>query len=188
MNKTIAILFLCWATSASADQPFPPGPYGSGSQLSLSPTGSYTVGSITASTVTSTQFFGGGSNLTGVVADALRSSTTIVNVSSATAPTAGQVLTAVGSSSATWQTPSGSGSILILDSTPTVGGAVAEAVIVTGLLTTDTILSVTQRIQGSATRTSLPFIGWNTVINGGLTAEWVADPGPNAVLRVAIKR
>lgn len=38
--------------------------------------------------------------------DALNSATTVVNVSSATAPSSGQVLTATSSTAATWQTPS----------------------------------------------------------------------------------
>lgn len=38
-------------------------------------------------------------------ADALNSATTTVNVSSATAPSSGQVLTATSSTAATWQTP-----------------------------------------------------------------------------------
>lgn len=42
--------------------------------------------------------------------DALNSATTVVNVSAATAPTSGQVLTATGGSAATWQTPAGGGS------------------------------------------------------------------------------
>lgn len=41
--------------------------------------------------------------------DALKSATTTVNVASATAPSTGQVLTATGSTAATWQTPSGGG-------------------------------------------------------------------------------
>ncbi len=41
--------------------------------------------------------------------DALNSATTVVNVSSATAPSSGQVLTATGSTAATWQTPTSSG-------------------------------------------------------------------------------
>jgi hypothetical protein len=44
-----------------------------------------------------------------VTARALQSLTTQVNVSNATAPSAGQVLTATGSIAATWQTPSASG-------------------------------------------------------------------------------
>lgn len=42
-----------------------------------------------------------------VTANNLRSATTSVNVSSATAPTSGQVLTATSSTAATWQTPTG---------------------------------------------------------------------------------
>lgn len=47
--------------------------------------------------------------LTMVQAPALRSATTTVNVSSATAPTSGQVLTATSGTAATWQTPIGTG-------------------------------------------------------------------------------
>lgn len=43
------------------------------------------------------------------IAYALRSATTVVDVSAATAPTAGQVLTAVDDSTAEWQDPSGGG-------------------------------------------------------------------------------
>lgn len=43
---------------------------------------------------------------TAAKANALNSATTVVNVSSATAPTAGQVLTATSGTAATWQTPS----------------------------------------------------------------------------------
>jgi hypothetical protein len=41
--------------------------------------------------------------------NALQSATTTINVSSATAPSAGQVLTATSGTAATWQTPSGGG-------------------------------------------------------------------------------
>jgi hypothetical protein len=47
--------------------------------------------------------------LTVIQAPALRSATTTVNVSSAAAPSAGQVLTATSSTAATWQTPSSAG-------------------------------------------------------------------------------
>lgn len=49
-------------------------------------------------------------------ARALRSATTIVDVASATAPSSGQVLTATGSTAATWQTASSSGSATAIDS------------------------------------------------------------------------
>jgi hypothetical protein len=78
--------------------------------------------------------------------------------------------------------------ILAFTSNPSIGGAVSEAMTVTGLLATDTILAVTQMTQGGATRTSLPLIGWDTVVNNGLTAHWVANPGVGAVLLVAVKR
>lgn len=44
--------------------------------------------------------------------DALNSASTTVNVSSATAPTSGQVLTAISGTAATWQTPSGGATTL----------------------------------------------------------------------------
>ena len=49
--------------------------------------------------------------------NALNSATTVVNVSSATAPTNGQILTATGGTAATWQTPSGGGATLSNDTT-----------------------------------------------------------------------
>lgn len=48
-------------------------------------------------------------NDTAAAANALNSATTTINVNGATAPVAGQVLTAVNSTSANWQTPSGGG-------------------------------------------------------------------------------
>jgi len=47
---------------------------------------------------------------TSTAANGLKSATTTVSVSGATAPTSGQVLTATSGSTATWQTPSGGGS------------------------------------------------------------------------------
>jgi hypothetical protein len=49
---------------------------------------------------------GTATGLTSGITNALASATTTVNVSSATAPTAGQVLTATSGTAATWQTPS----------------------------------------------------------------------------------
>lgn len=80
-------------------------------QLIGSGSGSGTVTSVTSAnadatvaTTTTTPV------ITIVQAPALRSATTTVNVSSATAPTSGQVLTATSGTAATWQTPSaGSG-------------------------------------------------------------------------------
>lgn len=43
--------------------------------------------------------------------DALNSATTVIDVSAATAPTTGQVLTATSPTAATWQTPSTGGNV-----------------------------------------------------------------------------
>lgn len=84
-------------------------------------------------------------------------------------------------------TPGGS-QILAFESTPTVGGAVQETVAVVGLLATDTILSVSQQTFGAATRTSLPLIGWSGVADDSITLDWIADPGPGAVVVIAVSR
>ena len=51
--------------------------------------------------------FNQGTTGTAAKADALNSATTVVNVSGATAPAAGQILTATSSTAATWQGISG---------------------------------------------------------------------------------
>lgn len=83
---------------------------------------------------------------------------------------------------------SASSNILAFTSTATVGGADQETVAVTGLLATDTILSVSQKTFGSATRTSQMLIQWSNVANNAITLDWVADPGSGAVVVVAVKR
>lgn len=65
------------------------------------------------------------------------------------------------------------------------GGGATEALTCTGLLTTDTILAVTQQTPGA---NSLPLLGWSTVVLNGLTGVWSADPGAGAVVLVAVKR
>ena len=63
----------------------------------------------TPSALVATNATGTATGLTSGITNALKSATTTVNVSSATAPTVGQVLTATSSTAATWQTPSGGG-------------------------------------------------------------------------------
>ena len=60
----------------------------------------------TPSALVGTNITGTGTGFTSGITNALKSATTTVNVSSATAPTVGQVLTATGGSAATWQNPS----------------------------------------------------------------------------------
>ena len=60
-----------------------------------------------------TNLTGTATGLTSGITNALKSATTTVDVSAATAPSSGQVLTATASTTATWQTPSSSLSSLI---------------------------------------------------------------------------
>lgn len=79
-------------------------------------------------------------------ATALKSATTAVDVSAATAPTSGQVLTATAGNAATWQTPAGGGATLgantftalqtITPSSANVAGLAVSGVSVTGSNTT----------------------------------------------------
>lgn len=63
----------------------------------------------TPSSGTATNLSGTATGLTSGITQALASATTTVNVSSATAPSSGQVLTATSSTAATWQAASGGG-------------------------------------------------------------------------------
>lgn len=54
-----------------------------------------------------TNVTGTATGLTSGITNALKSATTTVDVSAATAPSSGQVLTATSSTAATWQTPAG---------------------------------------------------------------------------------
>ena len=77
------------------------------------------LGTPSAGTLTNCTFPTLNQDTTGTAAktNALNSATTVVNVSSSTAPTTGQVLTATGGTAATWQTPSGGGAALSNDTT-----------------------------------------------------------------------
>lgn len=76
-------------------------------------------------------------------------------------------------------------SIAKIDSSASLGGAAFETLVVTGLLATDTILSVSQFTKGA---NSVAAIGWDTQANNSLKVYWTADPGVGAVVRVAYKR
>lgn len=75
--------------------------------------------------------------------------------------------------------------ILTFESSASVGGAATEALTVTGLLSTDTILAVTQKTKGAQ---NLPLLGYTTQANNALTAVWSATPGAGAVILVTVKR
>lgn len=75
--------------------------------------------------------------------------------------------------------------IKTLTSTAGAGGGATEAMVLTGLLTTDTILSVTQKTKGA---NSLPLLGYSTQAANALTGIWSADPGAGAVIVVTVLR
>lgn len=77
------------------------------------------------------------------------------------------------------------GGVTALISLPSIGGASFEALTIPGLLASDMILAITQQVSGTS---NLPIVGFNTLINNGLTVLWNADPGPNAIVIVALKR
>lgn len=80
----------------------------------------------------------------------------------------------------------GEGQVLQLESAASAGGGATEDdVVVAGLLATDEILSVSQRVEGG---NSLALIGWSDQQDGSLDLTWTGDPGAGAIVRVAIKR
>lgn len=76
-------------------------------------------------------------------------------------------------------------SIRVFTSAAGAGGAVSEAMTLTGILSTDTILSVTQKTPGA---NGLAMVGYSTLATNALTVIWHADPGAGAVVIVAVKR
>lgn len=77
------------------------------------------------------------------------------------------------------------GGIYKFTSAASVGGAASEVFTVTGLLATDTILSVSQSIKGA---NSLPLLGFNTQAANALTGVYSADPGAAAKIVVTVLR
>lgn len=65
------------------------------------------------------------------------------------------------------------------------GGATENDVVVTGLLTTDVILSVSQRVPGG---NNLAPIGWADQKAGSLDLTWTGDPGAGAIVEVLVLR
>lgn len=70
-------------------------------------------------------------------------------------------------------------------SNASAGGSASEVYVVTGLLSTDTVIAVSQSIKGS---NSLPLLGYNTVANNALTGVYSADPGTGAKIVVTVLR
>lgn len=78
-----------------------------------------------------------------------------------------------------------------LDSAASAGGSATETYTVTGLLTTDTILAVTQFVDGAGAGVGI--LGYGNASGAAAAANalavvYDADPGAGAKVRVAIKR
>lgn len=95
----------------------------------------------------------------GRTANALRSATTIVDTSAATAPTSGQVLTATAGTTATWQTPAAGG-------TGAVGVPCGRLTLTTGVPVT------TADVTGATTIYYTPYCGNNIPLWNG--SAWAA--------------
>ena len=74
----------------------------------------------------------------------------------------------------------------LLTSNPGGSGFASVNFVVPGLLTTDTILAVTQKTPG-AVPTSV-MVGYSTQITNGLTVQYTADPGGSEVVIVTVLR
>ncbi len=78
-----------------------------------------------------------------------------------------------------------------LDSAATAGGNATETCTVTGLLTTDVLLSVVQFVDGAGAAVGILAWGGATgvcSVADQLSVTWNADPGAGAKIRVAVSR
>lgn len=108
-----------------------------------------------------------GNSATATAASGLLSATTTVSVSAAAAPTTGQVLKATSSTTATWQSESGSGSV----ATDAIWDVAGDTVYGTG--------------ANTASRLAIGAALSVYCVNSGATApEWVASNGTGSIARV----
>ena len=73
--------------------------------------------------------------------------------------------------------------IQVYTSSAGAGGAATEAMTLTGLGASDTILSVVQKTKGA---NNLPLLGYTTQAANALTAVWSANPGAGSVIVVTV--
>ena len=104
----------------------------------------------------------------------------------------GKVLTATSPTAATWQAPTGSTIVPILSTGNSPATGVNQTATVPGLLTTDTLVSVTQITTGSAGTQPLLYIsgltGLHPTVAGQIGINFVADPGSGTVVLVSVLR
>lgn len=65
------------------------------------------------------------------------------------------------------------------------GGSTSETLVVTGLLSTDIILAVSQKTEGA---NSVAIIAWLNQLDDSLDIKWTGDPGNGAIIEVLIQR
>lgn len=75
--------------------------------------------------------------------------------------------------------------VLCYQSAASAGGAATEALAVSGLLASDSIVSVSQKSAGA---NGMPLLGYDFLGAGSLTGIWSVDPGAGAVLHVCVGR
>lgn len=63
------------------------------------------------------------------------------------------------------------------------GGSASEAMVVSGLSATDTVLAITQKTKGG---NSTAIVQYATLIDNGVTITWTANPGANAIVEVLV--
>ena len=110
-----------------------------------------------------TNVTGTAASLTSGITNALKSATTTVNVSSATAPSSGQVLTATSSTAATWQAPAAGGQPTPTSSSFPVGMS--------------TLLRIFSGSVTAGSTTAGSGLRSVTVVNGGATSNGAAQTG-----------
>lgn len=126
----------------------------------------------TPSSLTGTNITGTAAGLTAGVSNGLKSATTTVSVSAATAPSSGQVLTATSSTAATWQSVTGTGDVtaaaafgtdnVLIRSDGTSKGTQATGIVVSDADAVSGIASMT--VEGAVTAGSIAY-------NGALAAD-----------------
>lgn len=81
--------------------------------------------------------------------------------------------------------------VVVLNSAAASGGNATETYVVTGLLTTDTIISCTQFVDGAGAAVGILSYGnssGNAAANDALAVVYNADPGASAKVKVAVLR
>jgi len=130
-----------------------------------------------------TNVTGTASGLTSGITLALKSATTTVDVSAATAPTSGQVLTATSGTAATWQTVSGTGTVTsiiagtgLTGGTITTTGTIAIDSTVTTLSGAQTLTNkrITKRVLALSANSATPAINTDSFDVVHITAQTAA--------------